>query len=639
MKVLCLISRDAANFALEQVLIELTKREHLINLYSLNKGENNMRMFFRKGIKFNIIDTLSDEIIDENDIIIAANDTVWRVIDSPKIIFTVNMASVFGNFLSEGGDIMFMPSYQFYRRGKEKNISVVVGNAKSSTEDLFSIEDNYFLFIDSGHYPFGKKGKHELAKTLLSICEKFPEKKLIIKPRFLKSDIDITHKNRCHLYDVIEYECNHIIPGNMILLESHKDMNTLIRHADVVICMYTSAFFDAISLGKRAIILGGLPNEDSFGLSIRCIWNIQKEILEESGCVIDYKEVLEYLPYGIECNEKFVNKHIPCFGTKEPSEHIADIIEYLYSNYISLGKFIKRVDTDANNYLQDFEETESVDWEIIRNDRYYNAAMYLFERRFDSIGLDIDAQIYKNWINENISVMINNPDFSYSKLAEAVYKRGNKIILDSYEEIKGDDLLESCWLEAFFNTSIHRFGELSSASFKCKRSFMYLWALYCFEKHMYVDAYFNFKKYIEETQELEFEKYNTDRENCLNNAKEKILDLFPFSVIERGSKLVLYGAGNWGRHYYSQIKNTNYCTVVAIADKNADKMVSDEVNYILPNEIEEYEYDYVVITVKDENVSDVIERELREKYHIDNIISRFQIEKELKFIERETCCG
>ena len=67
---------------------------------------------------------------------------------------------------------------------------------------------------------------------------------------------------------------------------------------------------------------------------------------------------------------------------------------------------------------------------------------------------------------------------------------------------------------------------------------------------------------------------------------------FPYDVIARDSRIVLYGAGPMGRHFYSQIMLSGYCDVVLWVEKENPSQLS----YIrkVP-EIEGAEYDTVLI--------------------------------------------
>ena len=44
--------------------------------------------------------------------------------------------------------------------------------------------------------------------------------------------------------------------------------------------------------------------------------------------------------------------------------------------------------------------------------------------------------------------------------------------------------------------------------------------------------------------------------------------LFPFGEVRKESKIVIYGAGEVGRQYLSQIMNAGYCDCLYIVDRN-----------------------------------------------------------------------
>ena len=86
-----------------------------------------------------------------------------------------------------------------------------------------------------------------------------------------------------------------------------------------------------------------------------------------------------------------------------------------------------------------------------------------------------------------------------------------------------------------------------------------------------------------------------------SSAKNKY-SLFPFSEVPKGSNVIIYGAGNYGREYIKQVTKLNYCSIVAIADKNFEKM--DGV--INPRNIKDYNYDYIIISISRESISNEV---------------------------------
>jgi len=74
--------------------------------------------------------------------------------------------------------------------------------------------------------------------------------------------------------------------------------------------------------------------------------------------------------------------------------------------------------------------------------------------------------------------------------------------------------------------------------------------------------------------------------------------IFPFELIPKNSRVVLYAAGIVGNHYYHQLKETRYCEVLLWLDKNADEKQTKKPCAI--KELSDDAYDYVVIALSDE---------------------------------------
>lgn len=74
--------------------------------------------------------------------------------------------------------------------------------------------------------------------------------------------------------------------------------------------------------------------------------------------------------------------------------------------------------------------------------------------------------------------------------------------------------------------------------------------------------------------------------------------LFPYEIVPARSRIIIYGAGELGQDYLLQMMITNYCNVVAIADRNYLKYPPMAVSVISPDDIHNYEFDYVVIALR-----------------------------------------
>ena len=87
--------------------------------------------------------------------------------------------------------------------------------------------------------------------------------------------------------------------------------------------------------------------------------------------------------------------------------------------------------------------------------------------------------------------------------------------------------------------------------------------------------------------------------------------LFPFDRVEKGRKIVLYGAGNVGKAYFKQLTKIGYCREIYWVDKNADYIRDKCIKSI--DYIENIEFDYVVIAIENINTCDSVKNWLISK--------------------------
>ena len=72
--------------------------------------------------------------------------------------------------------------------------------------------------------------------------------------------------------------------------------------------------------------------------------------------------------------------------------------------------------------------------------------------------------------------------------------------------------------------------------------------------------------------------------------------LFPFDEVNKGAKIVIYGGGDVGRQYLSQIISLDYCTCLFIADRDYEKYNKIAgIEVYAPEQIKSCNYDKIVI--------------------------------------------
>lgn len=344
MNIAVILRKDTDNFTMALLIRQFIKRGHVVTGFALYPDRNHLYMF--DGIDFPIrpAGELNATLLEQYDILISYPGVFkymhWLMETNIYVIAYDNAyfdEPVLGTDLLLERGVGWRPELPCGHRAECARL--VVGEPKHDTWNIKEIRENpkELLFIDSGHYPFGKEGKQAAAHFILEACKRFPEYHITVKPRFLKGDKSVTHQNMLFLYDFIEEEAGGTLPDNLTLLQKHHTPEGLIAAAHTVITMYTTAYLDAAAQGKPLLILDNLPNEEHPELRIKTHWMPAREIMKGSGCLIDYREALQYLPDGIPCRQEHLRRHIYSRGAV--NEKFVTSVEWLWEQYISRGKY------------------------------------------------------------------------------------------------------------------------------------------------------------------------------------------------------------------------------------------------------------------------------------------------------------
>lgn len=92
--------------------------------------------------------------------------------------------------------------------------------------------------------------------------------------------------------------------------------------------------------------------------------------------------------------------------------------------------------------------------------------------------------------------------------------------------------------------------------------------------------------------------------------------IFPFGDIEKGCRLVIYGAGNVGKQFHKQINCTEYCKVVSWIDRNWKYYQERGYKVSDASILNEVLYDVIVLAVCDEDTAAKIKESLIREYGI-----------------------
>lgn len=95
--------------------------------------------------------------------------------------------------------------------------------------------------------------------------------------------------------------------------------------------------------------------------------------------------------------------------------------------------------------------------------------------------------------------------------------------------------------------------------------------------------------------------YNYGVEKILGFSENKLW-LFPYGFIEKGSNIVVYGAGAVGKSFIRQINLTEYCNVVSWIDLNFEKYAMTDYLIEDPKKLTTENFDKVIIAIKNDFV-------------------------------------
>lgn len=116
------------------------------------------------------------------------------------------------------------------------------------------------------------------------------------------------------------------------------------------------------------------------------------------------------------------------------------------------------------------------------------------------------------------------------------------------------------------------------------------------------------------------EKLKKELNQELFNKSIKRIDggVFPFSKVEKGSSVILYGGGEIGRHYYRQAFSQDYCNILLWVDKNVENCRRQGIPVVPIERLFSCEenWDYVIIAIENCIIVSDVMKMLMEEYKI-----------------------
>lgn len=177
------------------------------------------------------------------------------------------------------------------------------------------------LFLEQHFYPAGTEGKSQLAKMLLEAARRHPDRRLVVKPRSLPSEADNASHQAEHVYDYVRRFADPM-PENLVLLERHEDLVSLVQRSAIVATTFSTALIPAVYLGRPVLFVEGFSCIDAeYYNSVSLASYYEK--LRDTGGIVPYTAFAEALDHPPTPNKEALTRHFGAFDGKA-SAHILD---------------------------------------------------------------------------------------------------------------------------------------------------------------------------------------------------------------------------------------------------------------------------------------------------------------------------
>lgn len=476
--ILYILSSDAENLSLVMHYGKLLEKGYLIDCYAPRKDHLSLYPFMKIGESFSYVSDLSAECLAEYKMIICGRNCfdipeAELLLDYKGVIVADDTCfyeghSVYGDFVCVCGEYNYRNVPEFL-----KNNTFITGCIKadysnvSASEIWKKIGNQYkqkVLFIESGHFPFGREGREKLAREFCRMVLEHPTTFFVVKPRFLKDEVMCAkHRNADHLYKYIYAECLDGIPENMLLLDTHENMNELVYGADICMCTYCSAHIEVVYAKKKLMNICDVPSEETADFSANRFAQITKIIdLAECNVLVDeLSESLEKASYASEKYQKAVNQ-----GNGDAVESFVGFVESILEKGESvslekqmsenrfLGYALKKI-----SYLENRWDDYSIGYKLLPQlQSIYNNTEGV-KSRVSELEQFLKDYMYQ-YIEENLNLIRNNifqKAFAIRYLSELITEEKAKTLAENILFETQEQDIAACYYWALYYWSLQNY--------------------------------------------------------------------------------------------------------------------------------------------------------------------------------------
>lgn len=503
MKILVVTFNDSDNWAIENVVRLMTERGHEVTIFPIFPTEVEMFQCI-KGVRIKSLKELNRKTVKNYDVAFTTNMCIKPLMFHDIYVFGFSSYWT-DHFATNGADFLFTYCNSAIQKYDFRCASMPVGDPRTDTACYHpDFQSKRILYIDSGHIPYGKKGKYQVASKLLEVCEAFPDYEVCIKPRWLRSHKgNYTHKNVLHIYDVIEDICGGKIPDNLNMLEEHKDISELIDESRCVITLITNAVLNVWQQNKPLIVLDGWENEDKWDARNHVELKDKKDIFAQAGCLVPLDDLLDFLPDGTKAKREVLNRYVD--WSDNSSEKILNTIEYVFKNFIAKGKFPKAQSYEYGG-LQEIVSDASVSFAVLKQERIRS----FLRQRITIFSHKIDQSIDWGRCFDTLEKNYRNTSFTteeFDDLCSLLEKEKWETLIDHKEVLVQDSINCSFLLAAYYETKKEADLFLFDETTECTSPLCYYRGMICAKHHNEKMAISYLLRYLEECNSRSYAKY------------------------------------------------------------------------------------------------------------------------------------
>ena len=504
------LSGDAENLSLIHIFRALILRGCEVSIYAPRKDYLSLYPFSEYINDFSI-PFLSQTVLNDYPLIISGRNAFEYV--DPCILISYNGIIISDDTcFYEGnnayGDVIYVCGScneekipKCYNVPIEK-IGCIKARADFDESYLTDFSNSYnkrILFVESGHYPYGKRAREELAEILVNIATRYHDYQLIITPRYLEHETELgKHSNLDHIYGYLYRMFNGTIPSNVVLLKKHIPMKSLIEMSDICVHTSCSAQIEMVYSNKPIVNIVGLHSFETVDFR-KNRYNLIRRNMGGAGCDLRFTDVSECI-----------------LSAKKAAPQYKKWLGYEYANTIENFCCITEQILFGHKYDTFFDSNNKMFNRLLA---YAHSRISFFENRLDNFSL---FNMLYNEIIECIKVVSSDTHMAIKILNSKIDRLILKVIVESWESISNNIYDTSFVLH--FLTKIKETSLRDELLNMCQDTvtFTLYSAIASFEKGNYAKALQLFELYLQLITDKPFAMTDAETSSCISMAKKYI---------------------------------------------------------------------------------------------------------------------